>query len=53
MKYYGGLLLVLYSFMMAFGFDAFSDDDRGRLPANTRNGPSGILGWHTGYLGGK
>ena len=53
MKYYGGVLLLLYSFVQAVGFSMFSDDDRGKLPPSVRSAPGGILSWHSGFMGGK
>ena len=53
MKYVGGLFLVAYAAMQAFGFTRFPDDDRGKLPPSVRSAPGGLLLWHSGFMGGK
>jgi hypothetical protein len=53
MKYFGGILLVLYAGVHALGLDRFPDEERGTVPANVRRGPGGLLLWHTGFMGGK
>lgn len=53
MKYYGGILVLLYAAGSALGWMRFPDDERGTVPESVRKGPGGILMWHTGFLGGK
>jgi hypothetical protein len=53
MKYVGGILLLLYTAALAFGFDRMPDEDRGKLPPGVRSAPGGILMWHSGFMGGK
>ena len=53
MKYFGGILVLAWAALHAFGYDRFPDDDRGELPASFRTGPAGILLWHDGFMGGK
>lgn len=53
MKYLGGLLVLAYAALHATGADRFPDDDRGDLPPTIAHTAMGILGWHTGFMGGK
>jgi hypothetical protein len=53
MKYLGGLLVVAYAALHAFGLDRFPDDDRGNVPPSVRRGPGGVQSWHGGFMGGK
>lgn len=53
MKYFGGVLVLLYAFAQATGWQPFADDDRGEVPQSVRQAPGGILLWTTGFMGGK
>ncbi len=53
MKFIGGILVLAYAALHAFGVDRFPDDDRGELPAQYRGAPGGVLLWHSGFMGGK
>ncbi len=53
MKYFGGILLLLYAGMTAMGWDRAPDDERGEVPASVRMAPGGLLLWHSGFMGGK
>lgn len=53
MKWFGGLVLLLYSGLAFSGWSPFTDEERGQVPANVRRGPGGVLLWTGGYMGGK
>jgi hypothetical protein len=54
MKYFGGILLLLYAAAQATGWQPLSsDEDRGEVPENVRHAPGGILLWTSGFMGGK
>lgn len=53
MKYFGGVVLLLYAMAQATGWSLSSDDDRGEVPESVRHAPGGILLWTTGFMGGK
>jgi hypothetical protein len=53
MKYFGGVLVLVYVALHALGADRFPDDDRGTVPPSVRTSPGGIMMWHGGFLGGK
>ena len=52
MKYFGGVLVLLYLGLHALGADRLPDDDRGTVPPSVRSAPGGIMTWHSGFLGG-
>jgi hypothetical protein len=52
-KYLGGILVLAYAALHAFGADRFPDDERGELPTSVRSSPGGVLSWHDGFMGGK
>ena len=53
MKYFGGILVLLYAGLHVLGFDRFPDEERGEVPQTVRLAPGGILTWHDGFMGGK
>jgi hypothetical protein len=53
MKYFGGILVLLYGVMHVTGKDRFEDEERGEVPASIRTAPGGIMTWHDGFMGGK
>ncbi len=53
MKYFGGVVVLFYAVLQAFGANLFADDDRGALPPGARHAPGGIFHWHDGFMGGK
>ena len=53
MKYFGGIVLLLYTGAVALGWTRFPDDERGKLPPGIRSAPGGLLLWHSGFMGGK
>ena len=53
MKYYGGIIVLLYAAANALGWTRIEADDRGEVPESVRRGPGGILMWHDGFMGGK
>ncbi|MBX5482254.1 MAG: hypothetical protein IRZ16_10525 [Myxococcaceae bacterium] len=52
-KYVGGAIVLLYAAMNLWGYEPFASSERGRVPADARRGPGGVLIWHSGFLGGK
>lgn len=53
MKYFGGIIVLLYAALTALGWGRFPDDERGTLPPGIRQAPGGLLMWHSGFMGGK
>lgn len=49
MKYFGGILLLLYTAMTALGYDRIRSDERGKVGVHG----AGIRSWHDGFMGGK
>jgi len=52
-KYLGAAIVAGYAALSIYGFEPFSAQERGRVPADARRGPGGVLLWHTGFRGGK
>ncbi len=53
MKYFGGVMLLVYAALHVGNCDRFPSEERGNVPPNVRTAPGGILLWHTGFMGGK
>ena len=53
MKYFGGVILLAYAAVSFLGWEPFTTEERGALPADARRGPGGTLIWFTGFRGGK
>lgn len=53
MKYLGGLLLLLYAAVAGLGYEPFTQQEKGPLPAKARGGRGALFLWHGGYHGGK
>jgi hypothetical protein len=53
MKYFGGLVVLLYAAMAFSGWEPFTTEERGRVPDATRRGPNGVFLWTGGFHGGK
>ncbi|MCE9669287.1 hypothetical protein LY474_15860 [Myxococcus stipitatus] len=53
MKWFGGVVLVLYALVMMTGWAPFSGEEKDKVPGNVRRGPSGVLLWTGGFQGGK
>jgi hypothetical protein len=53
MKYFGGLVVLLYAVMAFSGWEPFTTEERGRVPDDVRRGPGGVLLWTSGFQGGK
>ena len=52
-KYIGGAIVLAYTGMTLWGYEPFTTQEKGSLPADARRGPGGVLLWHTGFMGGK
>ncbi|MGA9522677.1 MAG: hypothetical protein WBV82_14515 [Myxococcaceae bacterium] len=52
-KYFGALVLIAWGAMTWFGYEPFTRQERGTVPAESRRGPGGVLLWHSGFRGGK
>ncbi|EAU69419.1 hypothetical protein STIAU_3691 [Stigmatella aurantiaca DW4/3-1] len=53
MKYFGGLVLLLYGAMAFSGWEPFTKEERGKVSGDVRRGPGGVLLWTGGFQGGK
>ncbi|WP_338870147.1 hypothetical protein [Myxococcus stipitatus] len=53
MKWFGGLVVLLYSAVVWSGWSPFTREERDRVPGNVRRSPGGVLLWTGGYMGGK
>jgi hypothetical protein len=54
MKYFGGLVVLLYAAMALSGWEPFTTTQaRSRLPDEARRGPNGVFLWTGGFHGGK
>ena len=53
MKYFGGMVVLVYAALAFTGFEPFSREEKGRVPTDARRGPGGVLIWHSGFRGGK
>jgi hypothetical protein len=53
MKWYGGLVLLIYALLMLTGWTPFGSEQKDQVPGNVRRGPGGVLLWTGGYQGGK
>lgn len=51
MKYFGGVVVLLYAVVALLGWEPFTREQRGQ--ANVRAGPGGVRYWTGGYMGGK
>lgn len=53
MKYFGGVVVLLWLALHLARLDRFPDDERGTVPPSVRTAPGGIMMWHSGFMGGK
>lgn len=53
MKILGALIVLGYAAMAFSGYEPFTTQERGSVPADARRGPGGVLIWHSGFRGGK
>jgi hypothetical protein len=53
MKFFGGLVVLLYAAMAFSGWEPFTTEERGRVPDDVRGRPNGVFLWTGGFHGGK
>jgi hypothetical protein len=54
MKYFGGLVVLLYGAVALSGWEPFTKEERGKVPGDARRtGPNGVFIWAGGFQGGK
>ncbi|ATB31204.1 hypothetical protein [Melittangium boletus] len=54
MKYFGGVIVVLYAWMALTGWEPFTRAEKGKAAARTGGGGGGVARYRSGsFMGGK